>query len=1079
MQKKLHFLLALMLMFTTSLMAQVTTSSINGKVVAGNENVIGATITAVHVPSGTTYNAVTNMDGRYTIQGMRVGGPYKVTISYIGYKDDLRTNISLALGEPTVINANLKEDSKTLGEVVVTGRAGRGGNGASSNFSQQMIENAPTIDRNVYDVAKLSPLVNSNKFGGISIAGTNNRYNSFQIDGMVSNDVFGLTSSGTNGGQTGANPISMDAIEQIQIAVSPFDVRQSGFTGGAINAITKSGTNKFAGTAFGYYTDENMYGRYSQAYNKTQKLTDESTQTYGATFGGPIIKDKLFFFTSVEYKKNTYPSTYYAGADGYFMDTKTAQQLVDIYKNATGIEETYNQRNISKEGTSLLGRLDWNINNNNHFTFRYQGNYSYADQISIGKNSFSFNGSGYRMKDNTNSFMAELTSHLGQKYYNELRAGLTMVRDHRAIPYAGPTLYFSGNDYTGNSYTVNMGTEYSSGVNSLDQDIWTLEDNFSIYSGNHTITLGTHNEVYNMKNGFYQAAFGEFSYNYNQLSSFLTDQSIAPNSGYVMKYSDEALTGTTQWKTPFKAGMFGLYIQDKWDMSTAFQMTYGMRIDFPLYFNRITYNPTFNATDNWAANSGAVVGRRPASMVMASPRVGFRWNMNENHSSVLRGGVGIFNGRAPFVWLENAWANTGMEMKGLNIRKNGPTFSADGSKTPEQIRTEYGAKGGVNPDIVTVDHKFRFPQTFRANLALEQQLPFGVKMTLEALYSRALNAVWFSNVALQENGKIYAVPGSEASATTYYSSNQNDTYTLDGKTGKYYANSVINLSNINKGHSYSFSAKFEKSFNFGLDLMASYTFGHSYSVNDGTSSVATSNWKYYYCVDPNKPVLAYSMFDMPHRVMLQAAYNSKRYGNGRWQSHITVSYNGNSGQRYSLTMNDNASASFNGEYAKGNTLLYIPTKTELAAMNFVDNVNSTTKEVTMTAEQSRQAFENWIENDKYAKNHRGQYAERNSNLAPWENHFDLHFTQDFFYMKENGSKISLVFDIMNVGNLLNKNWGEYYSSAYNTPIITVNSVDINKTTGVKTPSYVYGGTTHYISDYESRWHMQLGLRVTF
>ncbi|MBF1551835.1 MAG: TonB-dependent receptor, partial [Prevotella salivae] len=457
-------------------MAQVTTSSINGKVVAGGETVIGATVTAVHVPSGTTYNAVTNTDGRYTIQGMRVGGPYKVTISYIGFKDDNRTNIFLALGEPTVINADMKEDAKTLTEVTVTGRAGHGGNGAASNFSKQMIENAPTVDRNVYDVAKLSPLVNNNKFGGISIAGTNNRYNSFQIDGMVSNDVFGLTSSGTNGGQTGANPISMDAIEQIQVAVSPFDVRQSGFTGGAINAITKSGTNKFTGTAFTYYTDENLYGRYSQVYKKTQKLSDESTKTYGFTFGGPIIKDKLFFFTSLEYKKNSYPSTYYAGAPGYFMNTQTAQQLVDIYKNITGIEESFERRNINQEGTSLLGRLDWNINNKNHFTLRYQGNFSYADKFGNGKQSFFFNNSSYRMKDRTNSLVAELTSHISNSLYNEFRLGLTSVRDKRATPYSGPTLYFSGDNYT-----VNMGTEYSSGVNSLDQDIWTLEDNFSIY----------------------------------------------------------------------------------------------------------------------------------------------------------------------------------------------------------------------------------------------------------------------------------------------------------------------------------------------------------------------------------------------------------------------------------------------------------------------------------------------------------------------------------------------------------------------------------------------------------------------
>jgi hypothetical protein len=320
-------------------MAQVTTSSLNGKVVAGKDVVVGATVSAVHVPSGTRYKAVTNIDGRYTIQGMRVGGPYTITIDYIGYKDAVYKNISLALGEPQVINANLQEDAKELGEVTVTGKTVRGGNGASSNFSQQQIENTPTVDRNIYDVAKLSPLVNANKNGGITIAGTNNRYNSFQIDGMVSNDVFGLTSTGTNGGQTDANPISMDAIEQIQVAVSPFDVTQSGFTGGAINAITKSGTNKVQGTAFGYYTNENMYGHYSQLYDQKQMLTDQNTQTYGFTLGGPIIKNKLFYFASLEYKKNEYPTSYYAGAPDYFMTTDMAKELSDIYYDATKINK--------------------------------------------------------------------------------------------------------------------------------------------------------------------------------------------------------------------------------------------------------------------------------------------------------------------------------------------------------------------------------------------------------------------------------------------------------------------------------------------------------------------------------------------------------------------------------------------------------------------------------------------------------------------------------------------------------------------------------------------------------------------
>ena len=298
MQKRLFFLFAIVMFLTSPLMAQVTTSGINGKVVAGSEEVIGATVVAVHTPSGTRYNGITNEKGRYSIQGMRVGGPYTITISYVGYKDEVFENINLVLGETSVFNADMKEDAKLLGEVTVTGKAGVGTTGASTQFSKAQIDNTPTVNRNIYDVATLSPLVKANKKGGITIAGTNNRYNSFQIDGMVSNDVFGLSSGGTIGDQTNANPIALDAVEQIQVVASPFDIRQSGFTGGAINAITKSGTNDFKASAYTYYTNENLYGQWNQNTGLKEKYQNESTKTFGATFGGPILKDKLFFFAS-------------------------------------------------------------------------------------------------------------------------------------------------------------------------------------------------------------------------------------------------------------------------------------------------------------------------------------------------------------------------------------------------------------------------------------------------------------------------------------------------------------------------------------------------------------------------------------------------------------------------------------------------------------------------------------------------------------------------------------------------------------------------------------------------------------
>ena len=663
--------------------------------------------------------------------------------------------------------------------------------------------------------------------------------------------------------------------------------------------------------------------------------------------------------------------------------------------------------------------------------------------------------------------MAELNSHFSRSLYNELRAGLTIVRDNREIPYHAASAYIkkagaydpvTGTEAAGDN-TVNIGTEYSSGLNSLDQNIWVLEDNLSWYLGNHNITFGTHNELYDMKNAFTQAFTGQYSY--NGIKAFMTDKA----NQFAWNYADETITGTKEWKTPFRSGQVGFYVQDKWDINNLLQLTYGVRFDIPFYLNSPSTNDQFNASE-FSTKYDAVVGRKPKSVVMFSPRLGFRWYVNETHKTMLRGGLGIFNGRAPFVWIENAWANTGIEQKGILIRNNVPSFVT--YKNDVQAAASNALPtDAAKPNIATVTQNFKFPQVFRTNLALEQQLPGDMKLTIEGLYSRNLNNVWFENLALVNDGKrVYAVEGVENSSTIYYSS----------KPGSY--SSIINMTNTNKGYSYSISTQIEKSFKFGLDLMANYTFGRSYSVHDGTSSVAFSNWGYYYNVDPNEPVLAASMFDIPHRLVVTANYNSKRYGNGRWQTHVGLTYNGTSGQRYSLTMSDNPNPSFNGDYRKGNTLLYIPTKAELANMTFVDKTNKAGV-VTSTAAQQKDQFEQWIENDSYASKHRGQFAERNSNLTPWENRFDLHISQDFYYLKGRGSKVELVFDILNVANLLNKNWGTNYTSVYNINKLQVQNVNNGTAPDTKVATFQYFDNTPHVSDVASRWHAQIGLRVTF
>lgn len=1071
---------ALAFVMAASLHAQVTTASMSGKVEdPTGAHLQGAIVRATHQPSGTKYVAVTNKDGRYTIQGMRTGGPYKVETSYVGYKTKQTDNIYLGLGVEEINNVRLSDNVTELGEAVVRGE-NRAHAGASQNFSLRHIAEIPTIDRNIYDVVKTMPLVARNKAGGITIAGQNNRYNSFQIDGTVSNDVFGLASSGTNGGQASANPISMDAIQEIQVVVAPFDVRQSGFTGGAINAITKQGTNEFHGSAYAYYNNQDMYGRYRMQDDVKAPLSKQYEYTLGATLGGPIVKDKLFFFASVDLKKESYPSSFYPGYNASALSVPYAQLISDLYYKRTGIRDLFHQRDVDQRNLGILARIDWNIDDNHKLALRYQHQNAYDDSYSASRGTYTFVNSGYRFSNKTNSFVAELNSRLGDSYYNEFRGSATFVRDHRSVPYQGPTGYlrnipikgdFTYDAVTGEvtgttndtsaTATVNIGTDYSSGLNYLDQDIYNIEDNLSIYKGNHTITIGTHNEIYRMRNGFIQYSNGEWIY--DGLAAFIQD---APTE-FRYKYTDGDYTnGDLRYAPVMHAAQFGLYAQDKWNILDNLEVTYGLRFDVPVLFNRPFSNAKYNA---FAAQNGLpYVGHMPSGNVLFSPRLGFRWFTDQSRKTLVRGGVGIFTGRVPFVWMSNAFTNTGVQLKSTTVN------SGDIPTLTQYANDPLAAATGGNvayPDIVTVDKDFKYPQVFRANLAVEHTFPGDVKLTVEGLYSKNMNAVFFENLALRDLGNlVYAVPGLERSATTYYAKNFGN-----------YA-SIINTKNTHKGYSYSISAILEKTFDFGLDLKASYTFGHSKSVNDATSSVASSCWQYNYSVRTNsKGELGYAKFDIPHRVMVTASYTTPRYLNGWLGTTIAVTYNGSNGGRYSLTMNE--SADYNNDNWRGNNLLYIPTDAELAQMNFVDRGTPGSANF-VSADESRQKFAEWINGNSYAKNHRGQFAERNSCLTPWEHEVNVHFEENIFLPKKFG-KLQVTLDIINFANLLNRKWGASYGNVYNLSPLGVTKLEkvldgAGNDTGNKNAAFYYNtNSSPYPSDIFSRWHMQVGLRYTF
>ena len=690
MQKRFLSLVVLLVMALAA-MAQVTTSGISGKVTSQGEEVIGASVTATHIPSGTIYRAVTNVQGRYTIQGMRAGGPYKVEITYVGHQPKVFADVNLLLGESQNLSCSLEEDSKLLEELVVTGKRGLNATktGAAQSINAQMINDIPTVTHSIADIARLNPQISVNaQSGSMSFAGTNNRYNSFMIDGAMNNDVFGLASNGSNGGQAGAQPVSMETIDQIQINVAPFDVRQGGFTGGAINAITKSGTNVFHGSVYGYGNNESLLGKkyrlpdgsYSSAYE------DESEYQAGFTLGGPIVKDKLFFFANYERSNKEYDNLYGPGAPASKVDMNTANDILNKVKdlaNRQGYD--YSRGAYSGEGKYIKSnkaglKLDWNINDFNKLSLRW----SYVDAKQLmglgGISSMNTEDHLYNFKSQTNSFIAELQSRLSPVLSNEARASYVRVRDKRTSGAPFPSITISGvpslrdQDGKTTNTSINIGNEISSMANGLDQDIITIEDNLTWYKGNHTLTAGTHNEIYQFRNLYIQYLYG--SYSFNSLDNFnnyyLSAMDGRPDGSLLNSYryqqANVSITGDPRWAAEFGAAQLGFYLQDKWDATNNFSLTYGLRMDLPIFFDEPAENKGFNDyadSMGWKYRTNQKISSTP----MWSPRVGFRWDIHNDRRYILRGGMGIFTGRIPFVWLSNNFSNTGVQLSNYQTSK--------------------------------------------------------------------------------------------------------------------------------------------------------------------------------------------------------------------------------------------------------------------------------------------------------------------------------------------------------------------------------------------------------------------------
>lgn len=1104
------FFAVVMLVIAATVNAQVTTSSMSGKVVdQSNEAIIGATIQAIHEPSGTHYGAITNVDGRYSIQGMRAGGPYKVEVSYVGYQSVVYKSINLQLGENYVLDANLKESTELLDEVVIT--ASKSSNmksdraGAVTNVDAARMSEVPTVSRSMNDIMRLTPQ-GANIGSGFSVGGGNYRQSYVTVDGAAFNNAFGIGSNLPAGG----SPISLDALEQISVSTTPFDVRQSGFTGGAINAVTKSGTNEFKGTAYMYTSNTHLTGNKVEDYELTRNR-DHST-TYGASLGGAIIKNKLFFFVNGEYQDNVQAGPSGIARSGANDEWSTNGIVHRPFENTTTVggrtfvgmnnisqylSEKYNYNPGRYQGYSLetpsykiMGRLDWNINNNKinfrftHTHSKYSSNPSssttpFKDSIiypggvdgSAGKSSSGrtantglyFESSRYMQEQNFTSIASEWNSKWGA-INNALRFTYSYQNEPRT--YEGGTFPTVDILDQGSLY-ASFGPDPFTEGNLRQVKTFVITDEFNFSSGIHNFMGGIQFESNKAVNGFMQAGSGY--YVYSSWDDFVNNRAPA---AFGVTYSN---TGDgSQFLANMKYQQLSFYLQDQMNITDNFRLTAGVRFELPIYPElKNNYNKNFAQIDfdgyHYATD------QLPSSyQLTASPRIGFNWDLTGERKYVLRGGSGYFIGRLPFVWLVSAVgnANCGQSTYYYNEQKDAkygqPSFHtsvADMLKDPNlnlPAATDPAAPSGAT----IIDRDLKMNATWKSSLAFDAKIPGDIDFTLEGIFSKEFNPATVTNLGRKFKGEQEIAPGDVRRMFEYSNANKTDAY--------YITNAG------NSAYYYSLTASLAKTFDFGLHLSASYTRSYAKSYGDGIGDQVNS--AYYnnrYSVNGNNDTeTGYGTYVSPNRVLASAAYRIKYAKN--FASSLSLIYEGMnmgyaggySAARYSYTFTGNIV----GDYGSNN-LLYIPASREaLDKWNFADYTDSKTGEVTYSAKEQRDDFWAYINEDSYLKGRKGKYAERGGAIMPWHHQLDLKFNQDFF-LNVGGKRNTLQFgvDIKNFLNLLNSDWG-IYKTVNNTSLLSYKggAYQFQKNGGKKLTD-----TYSNLNSFNSTYSIQFSVRYIF
>jgi hypothetical protein len=1135
--KQFVSVMLLLLLVSISAFAQVTTSSLTG-IIKDNkgEASIGATVQATHIPSGTKYGVATNGEGRFTIQNMRIGGPYTVTISYIGSRTETRDNIVLQLGQPYVLNVTLVAEGSQLKEVAITATNPRSilnsdKTGSITVVDRTALQRLPSINRTLNDFTRLTPQSGGNN----AIGGASNRSNYFSVDGSDFNNNFGIGGNLPAGGA----PISLDAIEEISINITPYDVRQSGFTGAAINAVTRAGTNDFSGSAYGYFRNQSYQG--DRVGSQYLTLQDQRFYQYGARLGGPIIKNKLFFFANFENEENRTPGTQRTAAtdaapfgSGTNVARPTATQL-DTY--AAFLRERYGYDPGPYQGysftaprTKILGRVDWNIAQNHHFNVRYSqveskspafpstsrspfGGYVYPNPNGPGF----INGSGNRQNNtalfyqnvsyfqeaNFYSLAAELNSTFGKKgsTTNTLRGTYTRQNDPRSSP--SSTLFpFVDILYQGTPFT-SFGTEPFTYGNLRDVKIYSIKDDFNWVLGRNNFTAGYQGDFSETKNGFQR--FGTGYYTFASWEDF-RDNKLPVDFGITYSLTP----GYEQAFPSFKYQQHSVYLQDEIAVSDRLRITPGIRVDLTHYANTLRPFPLV-AGLNFANNEKIDVAALPGNQVLYSPRLGFNLDVLGNRTLQLRGGTGIFTGRVPYVWIVSQAGDAGTlqitQTYGASSGTSSPTVPGPFNPDPTAYRpATVPAAGTVIPSTTSsLARDFRFPQTWKSSLAVDTKLPGGIVGSVEAIVNREINAAIFRNANLvnpaplngttaangtyPDNRLVY--PGASTGRTEASNKFVNPLVggqpVANGTPGTGATNSpgaynAIVLDNASRGYYFSLTGRLDKQFGSNLFGSVAYTYTDSKNLYDGGGDQPLSAWQGTASVNgSNNLNLGYNGNTLPHRVIGSLSYRQEYLGH--LGTTLSFFYEGTSQGRYSYLY----SSDFNRDGANAD-LIYIPK--DASEITFVPvTVGTGATAVTYSPDQQRDAFFAFVDQDPYLSKHKGQYAERNGAKLPWRNQIDVKILQDIFTNvggKRNSLQVSL--DIFNLGNLLNNNWGRVQTTTFNNSAILEPVASPTTATGTRptfrlsrdnVTSQLLNTTFRDAVSLSSTYYMQLGLRYTF